>query len=44
MADTARCIRPRWSLYHAAVLLFLYTDLMVLTLLAVLLLYPYMRK
>jgi len=41
MVETARCIQRRWSLYHAAVLLFLYMDLMVITLLAVLLLYPY---
>jgi hypothetical protein len=44
MAETARCIRPRWSMYHAAVVLYLYMDLLVLTLLAVLLFYPYMHK
>jgi hypothetical protein len=31
MAETARCLRPRWSLYHAGVLILLYTNLMILT-------------
>jgi hypothetical protein len=30
MAETARCLRPRWSLYHAGVLILLYADLMIL--------------
>ena len=30
MAETARCLRPKWSLYHAGVLIMLYTDLMIL--------------
>lgn len=30
MAETARCLGRRWSLYHAGVLLLLYTDLMIL--------------
>lgn len=30
MGETARCLRPRWSLYHAGVLILLYTDLMIL--------------
>ncbi len=31
MGETARCLRPKWSLYHAGVLILLYTDLMILT-------------
>ena len=30
MAETARCLRREWSPYHAAVLILLYTDLMIL--------------
>jgi hypothetical protein len=30
MGETARCLRPKWSLYHAGVLILLYTDLMIL--------------
>lgn len=30
MAETARCLRPKWSLYHAGVLIMLYSDLMIL--------------
>ena len=30
MAETARCLRRKWSLYHAGVLIMLYTDLMIL--------------
>jgi len=30
MVETARCLRPRWSLYHAGVLILLYADLMIL--------------
>jgi CO dehydrogenase/acetyl-CoA synthase gamma subunit (corrinoid Fe-S protein) len=30
MAETARCLQRRWSLYHAAVLILLYSDLMIL--------------
>lgn len=29
MVETARCLRRKWSLYHAGVLILLYTDLMV---------------
>jgi hypothetical protein len=39
--DTARCLRLRWSFYHGGVLLFLYMDLMALTMIFFLLLYPY---
>jgi hypothetical protein len=30
MAETARCLRRKWSLYHAGVLIMLYSDLMIL--------------
>lgn len=40
MFETARCLGPRWSLYHAGVLLLLYTDLMILAMAVVLFLYP----
>jgi hypothetical protein len=40
MIETARCLGRRWSLYHAGVLLLLYTDLMILAMAVVLFLYP----
>lgn len=30
MVETARCLRRKWSLYHAGVLIMLYSDLMIL--------------
>jgi hypothetical protein len=36
MVETARCLRRRWSLYHAGVLILLYTELMVLAMVLVL--------
>jgi hypothetical protein len=30
LADTFRCLRRKWSLYHAAVLILLYAELMIL--------------
>ncbi|HEY1648862.1 MAG TPA: permease [Terracidiphilus sp.] len=30
MAETARCLRRKWSIYHAGVLILLYSDLMIL--------------
>lgn len=39
MAETARCLRGKWSLYHVGVLLLLYSDLMILTLIVVLIAY-----
>ncbi len=30
MVETARCLRARWSLYHAGVLILLYSELMIL--------------
>jgi hypothetical protein len=32
MVETARCLERKWSLYHAGVLILLYTDLMILAL------------
>lgn len=40
-ADTIRCIRKRWSFYHGGVILCIYMDLMVVTMILVFLLYPY---
>jgi len=40
MAETARCLERRWSLYHAGVLLLLYSDLMILAAIVVLLAVP----
>jgi len=39
--ETVRCIQKQWSLYHAAVLLCIYMDLMALSFLMFLFLYPY---
>lgn len=41
--DTMRCLRLRWSFYHGGVLIFLYMDVLVLTLILFLLLFPYVR-
>jgi hypothetical protein len=30
MIETARCLNRRWSLYHAGVLILLYSELMIL--------------
>jgi hypothetical protein len=30
MAETARCLRRKWSFYHAGILILLYADLMIL--------------
>ncbi len=40
-ADTVRCIRKRWSFYHAGVLLCIYMDLMALSVILFLLIYPF---
>jgi hypothetical protein len=42
-ADTIRCIRRRWSLYHGGVVLCIYMDLMAICLVLFLLLYPYVQ-
>jgi hypothetical protein len=39
--ETMRCLRLRWSFYHGGVLLLLYMDVMALTMIFFLLLYPY---
>ncbi len=39
--DTVRCLRLRWSFYHGGVLLLLYMDIMALSMIVFLLLYPY---
>jgi len=40
MVETARCLERKWSLYHAGVLIMLYTELMILALTVFLCLYP----
>lgn len=30
MVETARCLERRWSMYHAGVMILLYTELMIL--------------
>ena len=42
--QTIRSIRPRWSLYHAGVVLCLYMDLMVVAIILFLLIYPYAQS
>jgi hypothetical protein len=37
MAETARCLRRKWSLYHAGVLILLYSDLIILAVIVALL-------
>lgn len=39
--ETIRCLRLRWSLYHGGVLLLVYMDIMALTMIFFLFLYPY---
>lgn len=41
--ETARCLCPRWSWYHSSVLLLLSSDVMALTMMLFLLIYPYAR-
>ena len=40
-ADTIRCIRPRWSFYHAGVIFCIYMDLMADAMILFFLFYPY---
>ena len=40
MVETARCLDRRWSLYHAGVLILLYSELMILAMVLFLGLYP----
>lgn len=39
--ETMRCLRLKWSFYHAGVMLLLYMDIMALAMILFLLLYPY---
>lgn len=39
MAETARCLERRWSLYHAGILLLLYANLMILAMIIFLVVY-----
>lgn len=40
MAETARCLHRKWSLYHAGIMLLLYTNLMILAMIIFLAVYP----
>lgn len=40
MVETFRCLQPRWSFYHGAVMLSLYMDVMALAMIAFLALFP----
>jgi hypothetical protein len=40
LVETARCLRRKWSMYHAGVLILLYTELMILTMIIFLTVYP----
>jgi hypothetical protein len=40
MVETARCMGRTWSLYHAGVLILLYSELMILAMVIFLWLYP----
>ena len=40
MAETGRCMRGKWSLYSAGVLILLYSDLVILMLIVFLVAYP----
>lgn len=39
--DHVRCMQRRWSFYHGGVLLLIYMDLMVISMILFFLLYPY---
>jgi hypothetical protein len=40
LVETARCLRRKWSLYHAGVLILLYSELMILAMIVFLIAYP----
>lgn len=40
MGEVARCLQRKWSFYHGGVLLLLYADLMILTMMVFLVAYP----
>jgi hypothetical protein len=39
--ETVRCMQMRWNYYHAAVILCIYMDLMVICMILFFLIYPY---
>ncbi len=39
--DTLRCLRARWSFYHGAVMVLLYMDIMAISMILFLFLYPW---
>lgn len=39
--ETLRCLQRRWSLYHGAVMVLLYSDVLALFMILFLLVYPY---
>ncbi len=43
-ANTARCLQPRWNLFHGGVILCLYMDLMAVAMTLFALLYPYVVR
>jgi hypothetical protein len=40
LAETARCLKRKWSFYHAGVLILLYAELLILTMIIFLSAYP----
>ncbi len=40
LGETIRCLGQRWNLYHAGILLLIYTNLMILTMIGFLIVYP----
>jgi hypothetical protein len=40
LVETARCLRRKWNLYHAGVVILLVTDLLILTMIVFLAVYP----
>lgn len=40
MFDIARCLQRRWNFYHGGVLLLLYTNLIILAMIALFAIYP----
>jgi hypothetical protein len=43
MFETSRCIQKHWSFYHSAVMISLWMEVMALTMIIFLLLWPYFR-
>jgi hypothetical protein len=39
--ETLRCLRARWSFYHGAVMILLYVDIMAISMILFLFLYPW---